>query len=226
MENKNSKNNTGNGDKPYTQDDLLQDIYDSEDTESTLDYKNKLKFLQFILITLVKYDFENNDTDDIKNQIECQIDEDILMFGYTFFLSANRNFKYTWSYLLRQKDNYADFLLATYKFISYAIKDINTMRESLKSYEDLHIELNELFDVTFIDEEPYVKTEVNWDNLKKINEVKRGYRIIVKKNETTILGFNREYGEVNLETLIENIKKLYMDKNIEKNKDSADEQNR
>ena len=57
----------------------------------------------------------------------------------------------------------------------------------------MHIELNELFDVKFIDDEPFVETTVHWDKFYQINNVKNGYYLSIKKGETTLLTYHREY---------------------------------
>ena len=191
----------------YTKVELFEDIQSTpeecekdtpEGEKVRRDYRHKLKVLQSIFdLKLPLYDFEKDNMEEIKQAIEVYVEGDGFLFGYTFFLSSNISFDYTWNYLRKQMDKYIDFLSEAYKFISYVIVDINKMKTSLSGIEDLHIELNELFDVTFVDDKPFVKTIVCWENFYQINKVKSGYYISVKIGKTTLLTCHREYSNSN-----------------------------
>jgi hypothetical protein len=131
--------------------------------------------------------------EEIKEAIEVYVEGNGFLFAYTFFLSLNTNFDYSWNYLRKQMDKYVDFLSEAYRFISYVLADINAMKTSLSGNKDLHIELNELFDVTFVDDKPFVKTIVCWENFYQINKVKSGYYISVKIGKTILLTCYRKY---------------------------------
>lgn len=201
----------------YTKAKLLENIHtalevsvdNAQETEMDCrDVKHKLKVLQFILyMKLPPYDFDKNNTEDIKEAIEVYVDGDEFMFGYTFFLSSNKNFDYSWSYLRKQTDKYINFLLEAYRFISYVIFDINTLKPDICRMTDLHIELNELFAVKFIDDEPFVETTVHWNKFHQINNVKNGYYLSVKKGEATLLTYHRKYSN-QLKPFQDNIKAM------------------
>lgn len=187
----------------YTKTELFEDIQTTpeecvkdtpEGERARRDFVHKLKVLQTIFGTkLPLYDFEKDNMDDIKEALEVYVDGNELLFGYTFFLSSNTNFDYSWSYLRKQMDKYIDFFSGAYKFISYVLADINAMKIDLQGNENLHIEFNELFDVVFIDDKPFVKTIINWENFYQINNVKNGYYISVKINKATLLTCYRKY---------------------------------
>lgn len=201
----------------YTKDELFEDIQiipeeyvkeTSEGEKAHRDFIYKLKALQFIFdMKLPPYDFKKDNMDDIKNQIEVYVDGNEILFGYTFFLSSNTNFDYSWSYLRKQMDKYVDFIFSAYRFISYVIEDINAIKTDLQGNKDLHVEFNELFDVTFIDNKPYVKTIVCWENFYQINKVKNGYYISVKIDKTTLLTYNRKYNN-ELNPFLHRVKQL------------------
>lgn len=187
----------------YTKAELFEDIQTTpeeyekntpEGEKAHRDFSYKLKVLQSVFDRqLPTYDLKEDNIGEIKEAIEVYVDGKEHLFGYTFFLSSNPNFDYSWSYLRKQMDKYIDFFSEAYKFISIVLADINAMKTSLSENKDLHIELNELFDVVFIDDKPFVKTIVCWENFYKINNVKSGYYISVKIGKTTLLTCYRKY---------------------------------
>lgn len=198
----------------YTLFDLFEDIleepekYKEDSTESSslhIEFKHKLKVFQTIFnlsSSLPNFNLSNNNPEKTKDDIEVEIKEKIdieidgneSLFGYTFFLSLNSNFDYSWNYLRKHIKLYKDFLYSTYKFISYVVYDINLMKSMLDIHHDLHIEFNELFDVKFNEEVP-VKTTINWANFNKISKVKNGYYISAKYDETILFTIFREYND-------------------------------
>ncbi|MDD3039951.1 hypothetical protein [Bacteroides sp.] len=203
MKNNNIKTKKAHEPVLYTRAELFEDIQTAlekavEDTQegerACRDFNHKLKVFQSIFfMKLPPYNFDKDNMEEIKEAIELCVDGNELLFGYTFFLSSNKNFDYSWSYLRKQMDKYVDFFFETYRFMSYALDDINSMRADLCGNKDLHIELNELFDVTFIDDKPFIKTIVHWENFSQINKVKNGYYLSVKIDETTLLTCHRKY---------------------------------
>lgn len=205
MENKKNKINKEEETFSYTLSELFDDIQeeltecdeDSHEGEKVRrEYMHKLKVFQTILgLKLPDFDFINDNSEEIKAKIEVQVNNDELLFGYTFFLSLNSKFDYSWNYLRKQIERYMNFLYDVYKFISYVISDINLMTSRLDCYKDLHIEFNELFDIHFIHDAPYVKTIINWNNFHQISKVKNGYYVIAKYDETILLTCLRKYND-------------------------------
>ena len=201
----------------YTKAELFEDIQTvpEECTKNTpegekacRDFRHKLKVLQSIFgMNLPLYDFKKDNMDDIKDALEVYVEGNELLFGYTFFLSSNANFDYSWNYLRKQMDKYIDFFSEVYKFISYVLEDINILKFNLQGDENLHIELNELFNVTFIDDKPFVKTIVNWENFHQLNKTKNGYYISVKIGKTTLLTCYRKYSN-KLDSFLDGVKQV------------------
>lgn len=81
------------------------------------------------------------------------------------------------------------------------------MKANLCGNKDLHIELNELFDVKFIDDKPFVKTIVNWENFHQLNKTKNGYYISIKIGKTTLLTCYRKYSN-KLDPFLDGVKQV------------------
>lgn len=124
-----------------------------------------------------------------------------------FFLSSNTDFDYSWNYLRKQMDKYVDFFSDVHKFISYLLADIDEMKTEFSGNKDLHIVLNGLFNVKFIDDKPFVKTTLNWENFNQINKVKSGYYISAKIGKTTLLTCYRKYSN-NLDLFINGVRQV------------------
>lgn len=200
----------------YTKSNLFEDIQEEpkecekdsyEREKACREYKYKLKVFQTIFdLNLPDFDFVKENSEKIKKEIEVQVDNNELFYGYTFFLSLNPNFNYSWNYLRKQIERYMDFLYEAHKFISYVIYDINLMKSKLNIHKDLHIEFNELFDVKFNEVAP-IKTTINWNNFNEISKVKNGYYVIAKYDETILLTSFRKYNE-QPDLFIESINKI------------------
>lgn len=210
----------------YTRLNLLEDIHEEtkeceknsyEREKASREYKYKLKVFQTILdLNLPDFDFVKENSEKIKKEIEVQVDDNELFYGYTFFLSLNPNFDYSWNYLRKQIERYMDFLYEVHKFISYVIYDINLMKSKLAIHKDLHIEFNELFDVEFKEGAP-INTTINWNNFSKISKVKDGYYIIAKYDKAILLTSFRKYKE-QPDSFIESINKMLIEWNKQTDK--------
>ena len=194
----------------YTKVELFEDIQTipekcvkdtPEGEKARRDFRHKLKVLQAIFdMKLPTYIFKKDNMEKIKEAIE-------LLFGYTFFLSSNTDFDYSWNYLRKQMDKYVDFFSDVHKFISYLLADIDEMKTEFSGNKDLHIVLNGLFNVKFIDDKPFVKTTLNWENFNQINKVKSGYYISAKIGKTTLLTCYRKYSN-NLDLFINGVRQV------------------
>ena len=104
-------------------------------------------------------------------------------------------------------DKYVEFFSDVHKFISYLLADIDEMKTEFSGNKDLHIVLNGLFNVKFIDDKPFVKTTLNWENFNQINKVKSGYYISAKIGKTTLLTCYRKYSN-NLDLFINGVRQV------------------
>lgn len=201
----------------YTKAELFEDIQiipekctknTSEEEKAHRDFRHKLKVLQYIFdMELPTYNFKEDNMEEIKEAIEVYVEGNALLFGYTFFLSSNTEFDYSWNYLRKQMDKYVDFFSEAHKFISYVLADIDKMKTGFSGNKDLYIVLNELFNVKFMSDKPFVKTTVNWENFNQINKVQSGYYISAKIGKTTLLTCYRKYNN-NLNLFINRVRQL------------------
>ena len=214
----------------YTKVELLEDIHTTpekcrmetpEGAKANRDFMYKLKVLQSVFNSkLPSFDFDNDNMNAIKAAMEVSVHGDELLFGYSYFLSSNPNFEYSWNYLRKQMDKYIDFFSEAYRFICYVLKDIDEMKTRFYGKENLHIVFNELFDVTFIEEKPYVRTIVTWERFYQINKVKNGYYISIKIDKTTLLTFHRKYSN-ELNPIISSVEKILAAWEEQMDKDKA-----
>ena len=227
MENKEGEVMKTQKDILYTKDDLLKDIYATFDEcpddisvgiNTERNARHFMKVIQSIFsMELPEYNFSKDNADEIKEALELNVNNNIYLFGYTFFLSLNANFDYSWNYLRKQIDKYMKFLFEAYRFICYVVRDINIMRGGICKSEDLCISFNNLFDVKFIDDEPFVKTAINWRHFYQIGKVGSGYYISVNIGETTLLTYYRKY-LYGIELLLGRIEELSNAQNDQYNK--------
>lgn len=197
----------------YTKENLRQDIlFVDEDSDegkkNPRDYKYHLKVIQSIFdIETPAYSIEKVNLADIKDAIEAYIEDDECLYGYTFNLSLNPNFDYSWSYLRKQIDRYIESLVKTSIFIDFILDDINSMREELCEVEDLRIVFNDLFSVEFFKNEPFARSTILWENFYHISNVEEGYYISAMLEKTRLLTYYRRYHDKENNFLL-NVKRI------------------
>lgn len=160
------------------------------------DHMNKLKVLQSLLfMELPQYDPISKNDEEVLNAITNLVAENALLFNYTFYLSSNRDFDYTWSYLRKKIDDFVNYLFDSYRFIECLLNDITQLRRGLKYATDLYLNINSVFDFKFVNESPYVVANIIWKNFNAIVRDRKGYNLSIRFGETTVMGFYRKYGE-------------------------------
>lgn len=169
--------------------------------EELREYRYLRKLLQAIVnseISSLFIDVENdnlNNLNEIKKTIENIVEENDVLYGYTFYVSSNHTFNYSWSYLRKQICEYVDFLFNANRFFTFIIRDINTLANVFAGHKDIHIVFNEIIDVAFYDVVPYVRASMRWSNFQMITKVKDGYQIKIMCEENTWAVFDRLYKE-------------------------------
>lgn len=179
-------------------DDVIFDIERCEigAADELRDRMNKLRVLQSLLfMDLPQYNPTGTNDEEVMNAITNYVAENDLLFNYTFYLSSNRNFDYTWSYLRKKIGGFVDYLFDSYKFIGCLLNDITQLRLGLRCSTELYVNVNNIFNIKFIDESPFVETNVIWKNFHFIIRDRKGYDLSIRFDETTVIGFYRKYGE-------------------------------
>lgn len=186
----------------YSTDDLFVDIQNhinnQDDTSDSKilsrDFMHKLKVLQFIFYSCESMKNYWNDIDSLRKEVLRSLEENEQLFGYTFFLSLNKNFDYNWNYLRKQMYEYADFISYACIFISYVVEDIIAIIDFSRKNNKYHFVFNEVLDIEIINgASPSINAIINWNNFSELNNVKGGYYLSAKIGSITVLATHREY---------------------------------
>lgn len=203
----------------YTIIDLCNDIQDQVEAEeinfpdskkNSRDKEYKLKVLQYIL-SLIKRAPRGYDNP-FERAVEIDVEQNSSLFSFNYFLSSQRNFDYSWSYLRNQLDEYKIFLFQTGIFLIDMIRNINKMRPELGEMAELKLVFNDLFEVSYQEKEPYAKTEIVWENFSHISNLKKDYYLSAIVGETTLITVIHKVGN-DATPFIKNVKNLYKNVN-------------
>lgn len=207
----------------YTFDILLNDIQ-SEPTEDNemnktgdiagREYSSKLIVIQMLIGLAKLYKTENyKDSEKLNNAIEKEVNNDELLSGYMFFISQIPQFNYLWSYMRKCKKDYKEFLVNSIHFLNNVLVDINMLYRKPLVLRDIHVVFHEILDVKLIDEKPFVKTCLLWENFYRIATVKSEYNISIKNKESLLkTGCRKEPSdmEVFIDSALKTLKKYYV----------------
>lgn len=142
-----------------------------------------------------------------KKLIGVKVENEGLLFGYTFHVSSNPEFKHTWNYMRKQLDKYADFLFDAKRFFEYVFRDITALTDVLKDLQDIHIVFNELVDVAYVDNTPNILVKMQWDKFHNIAKVGNGYNVSVMVKGCTLTVYNCSYKD-KVDKLCEKVKRM------------------
>ena len=176
----------------YTVDRLSEDIRKDQEERSKVapdqcaQDKYKLKVFDF----LCKFDAtqikEGSNYPNInRDKIEQDVEKDACLFSYTFFLSSIPAYNYTWTYQRQSIDRFIEFIYQACRFIHYVVADIKVIQSNYCINEKISIEFHDLFEVKF-GEDSAVQTIMNWENFHRIADVKRGYYLSIKCDDTRV----------------------------------------
>lgn len=178
----------------YTFDILLNDIQpelidDNEKEKNSniarREYNSKLIVIQMLIGLAELYKTKNyKDDEKLSNAIEIKVNGDELLSGYMFFVSQNSQFDYSWNYMRKRKANYKEFLTNSVRFLNNVLFDINILINKSLIEKTTHVIFHDIFDVRPIDEKPFVKTRLLWENFYRLTTVKSEYNISVKIKES------------------------------------------
>lgn len=187
----------------YNFDMLLNDIQDSN-TDKNADgttsndnaereYQHKLVIMQMLIYFAASFkSAEYNDDDKLENAIEVKVNYDELLSGYLFHVSQNSQYDYSWNYMRKLKKSYSKFLVEAVRFLNNVITDINMLAGKSWAASDVHVVFDDIFDVVLIEEKPYVKAHVLWENFNRVAVVKRNYKIGIKAKDCLLVAGSRK----------------------------------
>ena len=183
----------------YSIDSLYQDIvkqYDKEeDSGDTLqrDRRYYLKVLNYFVDMAQK----------IKGQkgykagtvIDNELSNDASLFAYTFFLSSNTQFDYSWNYLRKQWHEYAKVLESITAFILDMIDKINVLYSNIDKIQVYSFVFADLFVLTFQEESHRPQVTVLLNSIGNLFRLDNSYLLSAKLNDVTILATNCGVGK-------------------------------
>lgn len=176
----------------YTVDRLSEDIQkDQEERNKVASDQRaqdiyKLKVFNFLCNFGIAQIKEGNNYPNInRDKIEQDVEKDKCLFSYTFFLSSIPAYNYTWTYQRQTIDRFVEFIYQACRFIHYVVADIKVIQSFYSVNEKISIEFHDLLEVKF-GENPAVKTIMIWENFYRIADVKRGYYISIKCEDTRL----------------------------------------
>jgi len=164
----------------YSLEMLLNDIQDKHAEESIdkekRDYKAKLIIIQALIQLAASYNTDNKNDKKLSNALEVKVGGDEWLHGYIFFVSHNPQFEYTWSNMRKRRNDYIKFLVESVRFLNSVIDDINSFAGKTSIKENIHIVINDFLDIILIDEKPYVKSQILWENFQHIESMKPRFK--------------------------------------------------
>ena len=186
----------------YTFDMLLNDILDnSNENPEELDannraereYQHKRTVMQMLVYFAALFNSEEyNDDDKLGRAIAVKVNADELLSGYLFHVSQTPQFDYSWNYLRKRKNSYCKFLVEGVRFLINVMADINMLSHKTRVVLDVHVVFDDVFDVALINEKPYVKSSVLWENFNRVAALNRSYNISVKVKECLLVAGSRK----------------------------------
>ena len=186
----------------YTFVDLLDDIMksaeqndgESQDAEkSRRERQPKLIVVQMLIDLANSYNDSDHQKDEkLRNVIDVKVSRDAFLSAYIFYVSQNPQFDYSWNYLRKKENNYKEFLFAGINFLRNVLVDINMFAGKPRDVQNVHVVINDIFDVQLIAEKPFVRTDVQWENFHRLAMVKRNYFLTVKCKEYILVTGTRK----------------------------------
>lgn len=187
----------------------LPDIREDDcNNEKYRDLQYYFKTIQCIIdLNAPIIDFENDNTELIRESINNKIICNEELFGFTYFISSNPNFDYSWYYLRRKINDFQIFLFDVHTFFCMVLKDINKIILRQSEFKDVHFIFHDLLDVKIIDSPPFVHSTINWEKFNQITKVKKGYFITAIYDEDTLLSFSRNKN-AQIDLFLDNLSKI------------------
>ena len=188
--------------KEYTFQMLLNDIQesalgyddDSQDGDKAeRERQSKLIVLQMMIEKANEYnDDSHRDDEKLRNAIDVKVNDDAHLAGFLFFVSQNLQFDYSWSYLRKRVNSYKVFLVEGIRFLSNVLADINMLARKPRTHKDVHVVMNEIFDVSLTGGEPFIRVSALWEKFQWLATVKREYSFTVKSKECILVAGKRK----------------------------------
>lgn len=181
----------------YTFDELIDDILKSaewnddeaQDAEKAKRERLSKRVVVQMLIDLANYynDGCHKEEEKLRNAIDVRVKGDAFLSAYIFYVSQNSQFDYSWNYLRKKENSFENFLFEGILFLRNMLADIKILAGKPRDMQNIHVVFNDIFDVFLTKEEPFVRTDVLWENFHFLALVKRDYHLTVKCKDCIVI---------------------------------------
>ena len=209
----------------YSVEMMSNDMFDSADEytsdggkfdEKVREQKAKLIVMQMLMNLSGKYDARvYYDDAKLHDELNREITSNEILSGYAFFVAQNPQFGFTWNYMRRKLGSYCELLFNAVKFLRNSLVDINSIvADRVSMQTTVHSVFGDIIDVGLIEEAPFVKVKILWDNFYQIALIGKSYSVVAKVEEV-VLGAVERKSEDDFNRLIDTSQAIFNGRQVE-----------
>ena len=174
-----------------------------EDNEEIRNFEETCQLLNFLFNYSIKQSqHDSSNAADVAASIAREISTDDLLFGYTHFICDSDTNTYNWSYMLENRNRFANFLNHFTSNIVWVVKDMNRLLSSIN--RDMTFLIDGYLELVTNrkEEQTIIEANINFGELYRIYSVNAtGYMLTIKHNDIIQGVFWREL-DSNLDKVI------------------------
>lgn len=165
-----------------------------EDSEEIRNFEEKRQLLNFLFNYSIKQSqHDSSNAADVAVSIAREISTDDLLLGYTHFICDSDTNTYNWSYMLENRNRFANFLNHFTSNIVWVVKDMNRLLSSIN--RDMTFLIDGYLELVTNrkEEQTIIEANINFDELYRIYSANAtGYRLTIKHLDIILGVFWRE----------------------------------
>lgn len=174
-----------------------------EDNEEIRNFEETCQLLNFLFNYSIKQSqHDSSNGADVAASIAREISTDDLLLGYTHFICGSDTNTYNWSYMLENRNRFANFLNHFTSNIVWVVKDMNRLLSSIN--RDMTFLIDGYLELVTNRKEgqTIIEANINFDELCRIYSANAtGYRLTIKHLDIILGVFWREL-DSNLDKVI------------------------
>lgn len=174
-----------------------------EDNEEIRNFEETCQLLNFLFNYSIKQSqHDSSNGAGVAASIAREISTDDLLLGYTHFICDSDTNIYNWSYMLENRNRFANFLNHFTSNIVWVVKDMNRLLSSIN--RDMTFLIDGYLELVTNrkEEQTIIEANINFDELYRIYSVNAtGYRLTIKHLDFILGVFWREL-DSNLDKVI------------------------
>lgn len=174
-----------------------------EDNEEIRNFEETCQLLNFLFNYSIKQSqHDSSNAADVAASIAREISTDDLLLGYTHFICDSDTNTYNWSYMLENRNRFANFLNHFTSNIVWVVKDMNRLLSSIN--RDMTFLIDGYLELVTNrkEEQTIIEANINFGELYRIYSVNAtGYMLTIKHNDIIQGVFWREL-DSNLDKVI------------------------